>query len=125
MNWYLAKVVFRIICGEGLHNAQFDEQLRLISAEDQQQAFEKAKALGKQEEETFYNKQKKLVQWKFVGVAEAYPLVDMIDGAELYSKIQEPEDAESYTRTVRRKEAQLESTEVPKIFQLLRECVLL
>ncbi|MEP7129294.1 MAG: DUF4288 domain-containing protein, partial [Chitinophagales bacterium] len=29
MNWYLAKIVFRIICGDGLHQPQFDEQLRL------------------------------------------------------------------------------------------------
>ena len=46
MNWYVAKIVFRIISGEGNHNAQFDEQLRLISAEDEHQAFEKATAIG-------------------------------------------------------------------------------
>ena len=46
MNWYVAKIVFRIISGEGNHNAQFDEQLRLISAEDERQAFEKATVLG-------------------------------------------------------------------------------
>jgi len=27
MNWYLAKLVFRIICGDGDHTPQFDEQL--------------------------------------------------------------------------------------------------
>ena len=32
MNWYLAKIVYRILCGEGEHTAQFDEQLRLVSA---------------------------------------------------------------------------------------------
>ena len=30
MNWYLAKIVYRIICGDGNHTAQFDEQLRLV-----------------------------------------------------------------------------------------------
>ena len=30
MKWYLAKIVYRIICGEGNHTPQFDEQLRLI-----------------------------------------------------------------------------------------------
>ena len=34
MKWYLAKLVYRIICGEGNHKPQFDEQLRLIYAED-------------------------------------------------------------------------------------------
>jgi len=39
MNWYLAKMVFRIICGEGNHTAQFDEQLRLISGESKRRDF--------------------------------------------------------------------------------------
>ncbi|HEV3251858.1 MAG TPA: DUF4288 domain-containing protein, partial [Puia sp.] len=42
MNWYLAKIVFRIICGEGQHIPQFDEQLRLIEAGNEVEAFEKA-----------------------------------------------------------------------------------
>ena len=39
MNWYLAKLVFRIICGEGNHAAQFDEQLRLVNAFTKEEAF--------------------------------------------------------------------------------------
>ena len=35
MKWYLAKIIYRIICGEGIHTPQFDEQLRLIHAEDE------------------------------------------------------------------------------------------
>ncbi|RYY10197.1 MAG: DUF4288 domain-containing protein, partial [Chitinophagaceae bacterium] len=27
MNWYLAKLIFRIVCGQGNHTPQFDEQL--------------------------------------------------------------------------------------------------
>ena len=49
MNWYLSKIIFRIICGEGRHTPQFDEQLRLIAATDEQQAFEKAMAIGEKE----------------------------------------------------------------------------
>ena len=45
MNWYMAKIVFRIICGEGHHTPQFDEQLRLIGATNEEEAFEKAKAI--------------------------------------------------------------------------------
>jgi len=41
MNWYLAKMVFRIVCGDGNHTAQFDEQLRLISAGSKEEAFHK------------------------------------------------------------------------------------
>ena len=38
MNWYLTKMVFRIICGDGSHKAQFDEQLRLIHANSKEDA---------------------------------------------------------------------------------------
>lgn len=47
MNWYLAKMVFRILCGDGNHRAQFDEQLRLISAVSREEAFHKALEWGK------------------------------------------------------------------------------
>ena len=57
MQWYLAKIVFRIICGDGNHSSQFDEQLRLISANNEDEAFYKAQSLGKQEEDSFLNVQ--------------------------------------------------------------------
>jgi hypothetical protein len=47
MNWYLAKIVYRIICGDGDHTAQFDEQLRLIYAANKEDAFYKAQHIGK------------------------------------------------------------------------------
>ncbi|MEK7225456.1 MAG: DUF4288 domain-containing protein, partial [Bacteroidota bacterium] len=51
MNWYLAKIVFRIVCGDGNHLAQFDEQLRLIRADKREEALLKAQLLGSREEE--------------------------------------------------------------------------
>ena len=55
MNWYLAKFVYRIVCGNGSHNPQFDEQLRLIAATGREEAFTKAQQMGRNEEESFYN----------------------------------------------------------------------
>ena len=55
MKWYLAKLVYRIICGEGAHTPQFDEQLRLIYAEDDLHAFQKARTTGHLEEDNFLN----------------------------------------------------------------------
>ena len=49
MSWYLAKIVYRIICGNGDHKAQFEEQLRLIEAATKGAALEKATAIGKGE----------------------------------------------------------------------------
>ena len=53
MNWYLAKFVFRIFCGDGQHMAQFDEQLRLIAAGSKEEAFHKAQSMGMKEEDMF------------------------------------------------------------------------
>jgi len=96
MNWYLTKIVYRIICGQGNHMAQFDEQLRLIQADTAQEAFEKSAMLGEKEEDKFFNEDQKLVQWKFINVAELYKLSGLLDGAELYSRIQETDNAELY-----------------------------
>jgi hypothetical protein len=103
MNWYLTKIVYRIICGQGNHTAQFDEQLRLIQADSPQEAFEKATLLGEKEEDKFYNEDQKLVQWKFINVAELYKLSGLLDGAELYSRIQETDNAELYIELTNRK----------------------
>ena len=103
MNWYLAKIVFRIVCGNGDHTAQFDEQLRLISATDKQEAFSKAQTAGKKGEDTFFNKNEQLVQWQFINVSELYMLSGLIDGAELYSRIEERDNADQYIEVVNQK----------------------
>src|SRR5713101_7537691 len=103
MNWYLTKTVFRIICGDGDHTPQFDEQLRLISASSKEEAFKKAQLTGKNEEETFYNRRQQLVQWQFINISEIYKISELIDGAELYSRIEERDNAEAYIHIVNQK----------------------
>jgi len=107
MNWYLSKLVFRIICGEGQHTPQFDEQLRLIGAVNEQEAFEKALRIGRTEQEEFLNQEEQLVQWKFINVSELYKLSGLLDGAELYSRIQEADDPDRYMEQVHRKAAHI------------------
>ena len=107
MKWYLAKMVFRIICGDGRHTAQFDEQLRLISAGSKEEAFHKAQVLGGKEEEMFFNNNQELVQWQFISVSELYLLDELIDGAELYSRIEERDNADSYIDVVYKKAEQI------------------
>ena len=107
MNWYLSKMVFRIICGEGNHTAQFDEQLRLITAASKEEAFHKAQSLGMRSEELFFNQQAKLVRWQFISVSEIYLLQELIDGAELYSRVEEAHDPESYLKFVYAKAEQI------------------
>jgi len=118
MNWYLAKMVFRIVCGEGEHTAQFDEQLRLVSADSKEEAFNKARLLGNTEQEAFYNKKEQLVRWQFINVSELYRLSDLIDGAELYSRIEERENAESYIYTVNQKAENIFFTHTHQLLKL-------
>lgn len=100
MKWYLAKLVYRIICGNGEHSAQFDEQLRLIHAEDELHAFNKAQLLGQQEEDLFYNHDNRPVQWKFINVTELHKLENLTDGAEVYSRIREEDNGSDYQHNV-------------------------
>src|SRR5579864_2206830 len=107
MNWYLAKMVYRIICGDGSHTPQFDEQLRLIKANDEFHAFQKAQLLGEREQDNFLNAAQKPVHWKFIDVSEIHKLDELIDGAEMYSRISEEEDAENFIKVTHLKAAHL------------------
>ena len=119
MNWYLAKMVFRIVCGDGDHRAQFDEQLRLIAAQDKEEAFYKARQSGQQEEDTFFNQKQQLVQWQFINVIEIYRLNELIDGAELYSRIEERDNADVYIDIVNRKASGIISSSTYELLQLV------
>ena len=119
MNWYLSKIVFRIICGDGQHTAQFDEQLRLITAAHEEEACEKAMTIGRQEQDGFYNHEPQLVQWKFINVAELYRLSGLLDGAEMYSRIQETDDADSYIDQTNRRADHIRASNTHKMLRLL------
>jgi hypothetical protein len=118
MNWYLAKIVFRIVCGDGDHIPQFDEQLRLIAANSKEDAFRKAQSMGKSEEETFFNRKEQLVQWQFINVSELCRLSELIDGAELYSRIEEKENAAAYICTVNQKAENLFFSQTHQLLEL-------
>jgi len=119
MNWYLAKIVFRIVCGDGEHTAQFDEQLRLVNAPTKQQAFDKAVELGKAEEDLFLNIHRQPVRWTFVNVSELYRMEELLDGAEIYSKIKEVEDGSGYTDLVHNKAKLISNSPLNEILTLV------
>jgi len=110
MRWFVAKIVYQIICGSGNHMPQFDEQLRLISAETKQEAAQKARAIGQQEQYAFRNQKQELVEWKFINVPELFTLDQLSDGMELYSRIEEPSDATAYVAWLQMKSAQLQES---------------
>lgn len=109
MSWYIAKVVFNIVSGDGNHTPQFDEQYRLIEAASREQAFDKATAIGRNEEELMMNVDNEMVSWDFVNVSELYPINELQDGMELFSSIQEEGDRKAYIETVHMKSAYVQS----------------
>ncbi len=118
MKWYLAKLVYRIICGDGEHTPQFDEQLRLVYAEDDFNAFQKARITGHREEDNFLNSTEKPVLWKFIDVSELHSLTELIDGAELYSRICEEEEADNYIRVTKQRASHILQNSMQKCLPL-------
>ena len=84
-----------------LGGSQFDEQLRLIFAEDELHAFNKARLIG--ENEASLEHIIRSVQWKFIDVSELHLLHELTDGAEIYSRINETADANLYICNVKKK----------------------
>lgn len=119
MNWYLSKMVFRIICGNGNHTAQFDEQLRLIAAPDPEEAFYKSQKLGLQEDDSFLNHQQQKLHWKFINVSNIYKLSELLDGAELYSRIEEKDNADAYIHAINQKAENIIQTDTYNLLQLV------
>lgn len=107
MNWYLTKIVFRIVCSRGTQIAQFDEQLRLIQADTAEAALEKARQIAQQETALEPVAAESGVRWTFVNIPELYLLNGLIDGAELFSKVKEEADGSLYEEMIHRRAAML------------------
>lgn len=103
MNWYISKIVFRISAENTEHKPQFDEQLRLISANSEEEAFLKARTIGIGEEDAFLNEKNNTVRWEFINVSEIIPLKKLEDGMEIYSQIHETDEAKSYIQCIHQK----------------------
>ncbi|POY38017.1 DUF4288 domain-containing protein [Solitalea longa] len=115
MEWFIAKLVYQIQSGEGNHRPQFDEQLRLIQADDFSSALSKAKEVGIDQQSTFFNINKELVSWKFVDIVALDKVNSVSDKSEVYSEIVEADSANEYlsdlkikARKVRRQLIQVE-----------------
>lgn len=103
MNWYLAKLVYRIHYNDCGEQSEFDEQLRLVIAEDKLHAFQKARLIGEKEEYSQLTNDCALVRWKFIDVCELHEIDTQMDGAEMYSQISAKENADTYIRNTRKR----------------------
>lgn len=102
--WYIAKLVFRI-SDNGRKNSQFDEQWRLIMAPSEADAFQKAQVVGQGESEHLKRSDGTTVSWEFVSVTDVFPFSADADGAEIFSRIEEPEHEGFYMQSVQAKSA--------------------
>lgn len=94
MNWYVAKLVFRITSSRAAR-PQFDEQIRLVQSPSFEEAFLKARIMGIQEEDTGLGMDA-AIKWEFINVSELHAVSGLCDGTELHSQVYEPEEASSY-----------------------------
>lgn len=109
MNKYIAKTVFRIISGEGNHTPQFDEQLRFIEAKDEREALKKAREKARSEEDSFLNNRQETVRWQFIDVTDLTDVTHMTDGSQIYSRIEEADDAGHYITAAKKKARAIET----------------
>lgn len=99
---FLARLLFCVktdITGEC---TEFDEQYRMIRSYSYDDALQKARMLGVNEQETIVSNTKNLVSWEFVDVADLYDLNEVADGDQVYSgtvKVQDGNGFIDYIRT--------------------------
>ena len=108
MNWYIAKIVYQIIVGDGSHAPQFDEQFRLIKADSLDWAWEKSVVLGRLGESVFANDKAEDVHWQFIADEDVCHIQEWQDGSQIYSRTEEPANEEEYI--------QLSKARTPRLF---------
>jgi len=97
---YLAKLVFNIVTLQANNRMQFEEQLRLVEAEDLEEAFLKARAIGIGQEEIIYREGTPATKWEFVDIADLIAVPELGNGAEIYSLIHETKESREYIHSV-------------------------
>ncbi|TDO27070.1 DUF4288 domain-containing protein [Sediminibacterium goheungense] len=119
MEWFLAKLIYRFQSPSEPDPVQFDEQLRLVQADDALHAFHKAQQIGHQEQLIADAQTIHQINWHFIDVTELYKLNNMIDGAEVLSQICLPADSMRYQQEVRLKAGYLLSNCTDQFLQAL------
>lgn len=101
---YIARIIFRIQAGGSIHS--FDEQLRMIEAENRQDAGTIARLTGEQEEGLIESAGGEKIRWEFIGVSGLWELHENRNGALVYSFTnygeKEEEDYINFVRAVHR-----------------------
>lgn len=89
MKSFTAHIIYRIVC-EGVFSEQYEEQWRILFANDENAALKEAHRLGKEEECSFADRQGRKVGWEMIAVKELRE-VNMKHGALIFSTVKEVE----------------------------------
>jgi len=86
---FIAQLVYSIEC-EGRSTDQYEEQWRLIYADDETRALDEARKVAEQDEATMIDRHGRTIVWKLLAVKDLQPAV-LQNGAMLFSIVKEPE----------------------------------
>jgi hypothetical protein len=89
MRSFTAQIIYRIEC-EGLPTDQYEEQWRLVYAENEELALTEAREAGKNEESTFIDRHGRTICWRMLAVKDLQP-VELKNGGLLFSMVREAE----------------------------------
>lgn len=89
MRSFTAQIIYRIEC-EGLPTDQYEEQWRLIYADNEEQALAIAREMGKNEDATFIDRHGRTMCWRMLAVKDLQP-VELKNGGLLFSMVREAE----------------------------------
>src|ERR1700739_3164321 len=87
MRSFTAQIIYRIEC-EGLPTDQYEEQWRLIYADNEDHALDLAREMGKNEDATFIDRHGRTMCWRMLAVKDLQP-VELKNGGLLFSMIRE------------------------------------
>lgn len=89
MRAFTAQIIYRIEC-DGRFTDQYEEQWRLVFADDEQKAVTEARATGQNEETTFVDRHGRTIYWRMLAVKDLRP-VELVNGGLLFSTVREAE----------------------------------
>ncbi|MBA3827598.1 MAG: DUF4288 domain-containing protein [Taibaiella sp.] len=87
MNTFVAQIIYSIEC-EGMPTDQYEEEWRLVYADNNTSALNEAQSIARNEEATIIDRHGRTVCWRLLAVKDLQP-VNVENGALLFSAIRE------------------------------------
>lgn len=85
MKTYASQIIYTINC-DGRFTGQYEEQWRLVYAEDEEDAIKKAKEIGAEEASMLVDRHGRTMSWEMIAIKDI-KLLELGDGAILTSTI--------------------------------------